>query len=99
MNMLLWLHIMVYIAVTLLASTVVKSQAAAAAIGFGFLLVLTFLGSLPTIGAYLPGQLTVSALAVFSTSTVSIWPAVVVSLGVIVVCMIVAWIAFDKQEL
>lgn len=99
MNLLIWLWIMVFVAVTLMASALVRSQAAAAAIGFGFLLVITFLGSLPGVGAYLPGQLTVSALAVFSTPTVSIWPAVVVSLSVIVVCMIVAWIAFDKQEL
>jgi len=99
MNLLLWLWIMVYVAVTLLGSTLLKSQAAAAASGFGFLLVVAFLGSLPGIGLYLPGQLTASALAIFRGASADLWPAVLVSLGLIVACLLAAWASFSRQEL
>ena len=47
LNGLLLIYCMLFIAITLLASTLVKSQAVAAGIGFGALLLLALIGSIP----------------------------------------------------
>jgi ABC-2 type transport system permease protein len=99
MNLLLWLHTTVYIAITLLASTIVRSQAAAAAIGFAAMAVLSMLGFLPTIGAYLPGQLAAWAGAAFTNPSATAWPAVGSSVLLIVACLLAAWAVFERQEL
>ena len=99
MNMLLWLYTMVFVAITLLASTLLKSQAGAAAIGFGAMVVLSILGALPTLGQYLPGQLVSWASTVFTAPQTTSWAAVAVSVVLIVGCLLSAWAIFEKQEL
>ena len=99
MNILLWLYTLVYVAVTLLASTVATSQAVAAAAGFGALLVLSALGALPAIGRYLPGQLVAWATLAFTDSSATFFPALGVSLAIIAACLIAAWVIFEGQEI
>lgn len=99
MNVLLWLYTLVYIAITLLASTLLKSQAGAAAIGFGAMAVISILGAVPNLNTYLPGQLINWAATAFTNPAATSWAAVCVSLGLISACLLSAWAIFEKQEL
>lgn len=57
LNAFLLLNLLVYVALTLLASTLMRSQVAAGGTAFGFFAVLWALGAIPQLGPYLPGQL------------------------------------------
>ena len=99
LNLLIWIYCLVYVAITLLASTLVRSQAAAAGISFGVLLVLGILGSLPGLGQYLPGQLVTWGANLFFNPGNPSWIALAVSGGIILVCLLAAWLVFRGQEL
>jgi ABC-2 type transport system permease protein len=98
-NLLLWLYAMVYIALTLLFSTLVKSQALAAGISFGVLIVLSIVGSLPTISKHLPAQLITWGGEIMLGMKTSYWSALIVSIVIILASFFLAWIMFEKQEL
>jgi hypothetical protein len=95
------LFVLVYVALTLFCSTVTKSQVAAAGLAFGLLLVLAIPGSLPKVGEYLPGQLITwgATLMAGSADARSAWPALWVSVGLIVTALVGAWAIFERQEL
>jgi ABC-2 type transport system permease protein len=99
LNLLVWFYCLVYVAITLLASTIVRSQAAAAGISFGVLLVLAIFSSLPGLGQYLPGQLVNWGADLFTNPANQSWVALGVSGGVIVACLLAAWLVFRQQEL
>jgi len=99
LNLLLWVYMLVYVALTLLASVVVRSQAAAAGLGFGAMLVLGAIGAIPGLGHYLPGQLSTWGAALLADPTARSWPALWISLGLILVSLLVAWALFRRQEL
>lgn len=99
MNGLLWAYCLVYIAITLLASTLLRSQAAAAGAGFVVLLLVAGFGVFPNISPYLPSQLAGWAAELFILPGTEHWPALAVSLAVILACLLVAWLAFRRQEL
>ena len=99
MNLLLWVQCMVYIALTMLFSTLFRSQTAAAGASFAALLVLAALGAIPRLGEVLPGQLAAWAGSLYSLKPITAWPALWVSLGIIVVCLAAACILFEKQEI
>jgi ABC-2 type transport system permease protein len=106
LNLLLWLYALVYVALTLLASTLVESQAAAAGLGFATALALAGLSALPKLGDYLPGRLLDwgAALAASSStaatpSSAESWPALWISLVLILCCLLGAWLLFRRQEL
>jgi ABC-2 type transport system permease protein len=99
MNALLLLHILVWVAITLMFSVLLRSQAAAAGGAFGALMVISLLGSIPALGQYLPSELVNwgAKLAIGVNSPA--WGALGVSLGIVIVCLIIAWLAFRRQEL
>jgi len=99
LNGLMLLFVLVYVALTLLCSTVTKSQVAAGGLAFGLLLVLAIPGSLPKIGEYLPGQLITWGAGLMAGSGAPAWPALGVSLGLMVGALILAGLIFDRQEL
>jgi len=99
LNLMLWLYFLVYVALTLLASTIAKSQAVAAGLGIGAIAVLGALPSIPGLGRYLPGQLVTWGTALFTDPSARSWPALGISLGLIAACLIAAWIILDRQEL
>ena len=99
LNGLLFLYLEVYIAITFLFSTLVRSQAAAAGLSFGVLLLLGLIGSYGTLGQYLPGQLLVWGGQLMVKVTTPYWPALGVSLGLVAVCLAAAWLIFDRQEI
>lgn len=103
MTLLLWLYMLVFIALTLLASTLVRSQAAAAGVGFGAMLILAALGAIPGLGQYLPGHLATwgAMLAGIPAAAplAALGPALGISLGLIVLSLVAAWLLFERQEL
>ncbi len=99
LNGLLWLEMMLTVAVTLLFSTLLRSQAAAAGLTFTGILLAGAIAGIPRLGAAMPANLTVWAASLFSPQPVPNWPALFLSLGLIAACLIVAWIVFERQEL
>ena len=99
MNGLLLLFLLVYVALTLLCSTLTRSQVISGALAFGFLVVLSIVGSVPKLGDWMPGRLTTWAGALFAGGGESAWPAVGVSVGLIVAALLAAWLIFERQEL
>ena len=99
MNLLLGLFIEFYLAVTLLGSTVARSQVVAGGLGLGAVFVVAILGVLPRFGDYMPTALLDWAGALMAGTGEPAWGAVVVSLGVIIVCLGAALVVFERQEL
>jgi ABC-2 type transport system permease protein len=99
MNGLILLCLLVYLALTLLCSTLTRSQVVAAGLAFGALIVLAVLSALPKVGDYVPTRLSAWGPALVRGMDAAAWPAVWVSLGLIVVSLVAAWVVFEKQEL
>lgn len=99
LNLLLLVFVMVYVALTLMSSVLAKSQAAAGGLAFALLMVLAIPGALPKVGEYLPGQLINWGMGLMAGSDASAWPALWVSLGLIIGALTLAWLAFERQEL
>jgi ABC-2 type transport system permease protein len=99
MNLMLWVYMLVYIALTVLFSTLTRSQAAAAGLSFGMLLLLALVGSLGQLGEYLPAQLINWGAGLMAGSAATYWPALAVSLALVLASLAVALISFNRQEL
>jgi hypothetical protein len=93
------LFLLVYVALTVWASTVTQSQAAAGGLALGLLLLLNLPGALPKVGEYLPGQLVAWGAALMLGRTDTYWPALWVSVGLIAGALVAAWQIFERQEL
>jgi ABC-2 type transport system permease protein len=98
-NALIVLYILVYVAITLLYSTLTRTQYAAIGLSFGTLIVFGILGSLPGFGANLPDALISNASNLMNGNPITSWTGLWVSLGLIVVSLASAWLTFRKQEL
>jgi ABC-2 type transport system permease protein len=98
LNGLLLLFLMVYVALTLLCSVLMRTPAAAGGLAFAMLIILAIPGVVPQVGRYLPGHLIVLAGGVMAAG-VDQWAAVWVSLGLIAASLAVAWLVFRRQEL
>jgi ABC-2 type transport system permease protein len=99
LNGLLLLAILVYVALTLLCSTLTRSQVVGGGLAFAVWMILTAVGAIPSVGEYLPGQLTTWARTVMAGSGSASWAAMWVSLGMILVALVGAWLIFERQEL
>jgi ABC-2 type transport system permease protein len=97
---LIWLVLACYAALTFLASTVLRSPAAAGGLGFGAFLGLSIISALPRVGEYLPPALVGQAAAIALGETGgNIAGPVLVTIGVITGSLVLAWAAFRRQEL
>lgn len=99
MNLLLGLLIEFYLAVTLLSSTVARSQVLAGGLGLGTVFGVAILGALPCIGKYMPTALLEWARVLMVGTGEPAWSAVAVCLGGIAACLGIALAAFERQEL
>jgi ABC-2 type transport system permease protein len=99
LNGLLLLVLLVYVALTLLCSTLTKSQVVSGGLAFGLLIVLTAVGAIPTVGEYLPNRLIAWGRGVMGGGGGAAWPALGISLGLILVALVTAWLIFERQEL
>jgi ABC-2 type transport system permease protein len=99
-NLLLWVFLLVYVALTLLCSVLMRTTAAAGGLAFAGLIVLALPGVVPQIGRYLPGSLVgVAGAVALPGAAQPEWGALWVSLGLIAAALLGAWWAFERQEL
>ena len=99
LNVLLFVYILVYVAITLFCSTLTKSQVVAGGTAVGALILLGLIGLVPTLGKYLPGELVTWGTRLMQGDTSTSWTAVGISLSLIVVSLLAAWLVFKNQEL
>jgi hypothetical protein len=100
MCLLLWLSLVVYASLTFLGSTLTRSAAAGAGIGFAFLVVTGIVGAIPTIGRFMPGGLMGPARALgLGTDPGDVLGPVVVNAGLVVLLAGASWVTFRRQEL
>ena len=99
LNGLLWLEMVVFIALTLLFSTLLRSQAAAAGLGLGAILLVSLVGGIPRLGEAMPTQLSNWGASLFTAQPITAWPAFFISLALILASLLAAWNVFERQEL
>lgn len=99
MNVLLFVYILVYVAITMLCSTLTKSSVAAGGIALVILIFSGLIGSIPGIGKYMPGELISWGTRLMVGDTTSSWIAFGISVGLIVIPLMAAWLIFRRQEL
>jgi ABC-2 type transport system permease protein len=99
LNGLLLLFLLVHVAFTLFFSTLARSTVAAGGMAFGAMLLLAILGSLPGLGEYTPAYLLTSGQLNLLGMGEPAWPAVAVSLGLVIVSLLGAWLLFERQEI
>ncbi len=99
MNALMAVFFGVYVAVTLLCSVLSRSQAMAGGLAVGALVILGGLGSLPTIGDYLPNRLLTWGANLALNMEGAFWPALAISVAIIALSLLVGWAILRRQEL
>ena len=99
LNALLFVYVLVIVSITLLCSTITRSQGAAIGIAFGLLVIGWFAGGVLRLGKYMPGELMSWGARLMQGDTISSWIALGVSLGLIVIPLLAAWQIFKRQEL
>jgi ABC-2 type transport system permease protein len=90
---------MVYMSLSLLGSTLAKSQGVAVGIAVVALIVVSVVGSLPVISNYSPARLFGWAAQLFLGQNVTAWPAFGISLGIVVLALVMACVVFRRQEI
>ena len=90
---------LVYMALSLLCSTLARSQGIAVGLAFITLIIIGLGGSIPTIGDYFPGRLFSWGASMMMGGTGTAWPAFGISLGIIVAALWIACIVFRRQEI
>jgi ABC-2 type transport system permease protein len=100
MCLLLWLSLVVYASLTFLGSTLTRSAAAGAGIGFAFFVLTGILGAVPAIGKFMPGGLLGPARALgLGTAPGDLLGPIVVNLALVGVLAAASWAVFRHQEL
>src|SRR4030042_4556598 len=92
LNLLLFVYVMVFVALTLFCSTITKSQAAAGGIALGLMIVLGLIGAIPGLGNDLHGELITWGVRLMQCDLTASWTALGVSFGLIVVPLLAAWL-------
>jgi ABC-2 type transport system permease protein len=98
LNGLMLVVFLVYMALSLLGSTIARSQGIAVGLAFVALIVIGGIGALPSIGDYFPGHLFSWGISLMLGGTVTAWPAFWISLGIIAAALTTACLVFRRQE-
>jgi ABC-2 type transport system permease protein len=99
LNALVLVYLLVILAITLFSSTLTKSQVAAGGIALAMMIIPGQILVLLKWGKYLPGELLTWATRLMQGDTSSSWIAFGVSIGLIGVALLAAWLVFRRQEL
>ena len=99
LNVLLFVYVLVILAITLFCSTITNSQAAAGGIAVGIIVIGFIIGVIRNLGRYLPGELNTWGHRLMQGDTTASWTALGVSMVLIVVPLLAAWLIFRRQEL
>ncbi|MEZ0240375.1 MAG: ABC transporter permease [Chloroflexota bacterium] len=99
----IWLSTMVYASITFLGSVLMRSSLGAAGIGFFGLIVLSLASIVPTLTTWLPAGLIAiaKAVALGTTRDPELDPArtIGISLAIVAVALVLAWLRFRREEL
>jgi len=96
----LLLYLLFYASLTLLASTLMRSQLAAAGLAFGLALSLGIVGTIPALGAYLPSALLGWGRAAANGMALEMpWKALATTLILIPASLLLGQAALRRQEL
>lgn len=102
-NLLLLVWFMTFVAMTLVGSALTRSVGAAAGVGLGGAILLMLAGNLPMFGPLMPGGLVTWAsqlgLETSSAPVTANGGAIAMALTLVVVCVLGAMAAFERQEL
>jgi len=99
LNGLLILFFIVAISVTLLLSSVFKSQLAAGGLALVFFVGQAVIANIPKIGEYMPSGLISWGTGLLTGDTASAWGAVRMSLAIIIACLYLTWLRMRNKEL
>ncbi len=88
----------VFIAVSLLGSTIARTQGVAVGLAFVALILLSGPAALPKIGDYFPSKLFTWGAQLLLGGAKSAWPAFWISFGIIAVALAAAVMIFKRQE-
>jgi ABC-2 type transport system permease protein len=99
MNGLILLYLMVYLALTVLFSTLTKTQYIAIGAGFGMLILFGIVSAIPGWGIYTPDLLVTNAGLIGTGQTPESWIGLWVSIGIITLAIAAAGFAFQRQEI
>ena len=99
LNGLVLLYLLLYTALTLFFSTLTKAQYIAIGLAFGTLIVLGILGSIPGIGKFMPDTLIANAGQIALGGAAESWVGLWVTLGLMLVALLGAWVVFRRQEI
>jgi ABC-2 type transport system permease protein len=99
-NVLMLLFLLLAVAVTLMFSSIFKSQLAAGALGLVTVIALTLVSSLPRVGEYLPGGLVSWGNHLLAAEPGGeAWGAVAVTVVLIALSLYLAWTQLKKKEI
>ncbi len=98
LNGLMLVVFLAYMSLSLLSSTIARSQGIAVGLVFLVLVLVGGVGSIPGIGSYLPGGLFGWGAALLLGGGEAAWPALWISLGIVAVALIAAALIFRHQE-
>lgn len=99
LNGLMLLVFLVYIAVTLLCSTLARTQGIAAGLAFAALVLVAGVGSIPRLSEYFPGRLFNWGAALVLGEAEPAWAALAIALGIIAAALGIAAAVFRRQEI
>jgi ABC-2 type transport system permease protein len=99
LNLLLFVYVLVILAVTLFCSTITNSQAAAGGIAIGIIVAGFIVGLFRNLGRFLPGELSTWGTRLMQGDHAASWVALGVSLVLIMLPLLAAWLIFRRQEL
>ena len=99
LNALILLYLLLYTALTILFSTLTKTQYIAIGLSFGMLILFGILGTFPGVGKFLPDAIISNAGLVAMGVSPENWAGLWVTVGLLLLSMISAWLVFRQQEL
>ena len=99
LNGLLLVIVLMYVALTLLCSTLTRSQAVAGGLALGLVVIVSVLGSLPRIGEYFPARLLGWGSGLVAGKPAPAWPALLMTLTLTLGALAAACLSFRRQEL
>jgi ABC-2 type transport system permease protein len=100
MMALLWWMLVVFVAITLLGSTLTRSAIAAAGIGLVAMIVIGIVAALPTVGPYMPMSLgTVAMDLCLGRDPGDVLGPILLNVALVPALFGLTWVAFRRQEL
>jgi ABC-2 type transport system permease protein len=100
MMVMLWWMLVVFVAITLLGSTLTRSAIAAAGIGLVAMIVLGIIAALPTVGPYMPMALGDVAMKLcLGIDPGDVLGPILFNIALVPALFGTAWLAFRRQEL